>query len=441
MPVTLRPGRSRAARNAVERLGRGNAELVVGGAGGDLGVGAGLDIGIDAEARPARRRPVATATADRVRASSTDSRLNWQQAAGERLGHFVGGLADARKEDRSGGMPAARARAIFADRDDVGAQPLARQRRQHRRVGVGLDRIGDQRVVERGQRLAQHARMADQRRGRIDIDRRADFVGDVVERDLLAVQAAVAEVKMIHAVRTLSARIGTEKFARLRRDRRSPDCRPAADERRTAQPASRRQQRSGQRAELGRFDQLRDRREGERADEQAHREADPAQQRRAVDLAPARPARASAPARLRPPARSRRRCRPACRGTGRAGWPAAAGSASAPARRSAPRPPRRSRTAARSPNITQGGCACSSRLSGERSSPAPERDGQRGEHAGDGRVDPARQHQQPQQAEAGQERPQPAHAELSHRAPSPPVSASAAASATPVRGRRCRRAR
>ncbi len=70
-----------------------------------------------------------------------------------------------------GGIDAGAQRAQqLAARNHVGAQALACQRRQHRGIGIGLDRVGDQRAVrprgDAGQRLAEHASVAvDRRRG------------------------------------------------------------------------------------------------------------------------------------------------------------------------------------------------------------------------------------------------------------------------------------
>ena len=55
------------------------------------------------------------------------------------------------------------------------------------------------------QRLAQHADVPLERRRRIDIDRRADFPGDLVKRHALAMQAAVDQVEMVHGALTLVA--------------------------------------------------------------------------------------------------------------------------------------------------------------------------------------------------------------------------------------------
>ena len=92
--------------------------------------------------------------------------------------------------------------AELAARDDVRAAAEAGQHRQHGRVGIGLHREGDERrvaiMIEPCQRLAEHADMAADGRRRIDIDGRADRVGDRVQRHLLGMHGTVADFEMVH---------------------------------------------------------------------------------------------------------------------------------------------------------------------------------------------------------------------------------------------------
>ena len=74
--LDLEAGKRRGARISVERVADRDAELVLGGTGGDLGVAARGDVGIDPEAHWSVR-PIAMATADSISASASDSRLNW----------------------------------------------------------------------------------------------------------------------------------------------------------------------------------------------------------------------------------------------------------------------------------------------------------------------------------------------------------------------------
>ena len=95
-------------------------------------------------------------------------------------------------------MPAATRAPIFAARDDVRAEPPRGQRRRaRRRIRIGLDRIGDQRITKRRQRRLQtRPGLRLHSRRRIDVDRRADRLGDRGERHPLAPNFTVAAGEM-----------------------------------------------------------------------------------------------------------------------------------------------------------------------------------------------------------------------------------------------------
>ena len=149
-----------------------NAELVLGLAGRDLGVGLGIDVGIDAD-----RNVGGAALAGGDRGEQFELRLGFdvdaEDALLDRERKLARGLADAGEHDlfrRNAG----RARAQqFALGDHVGAGAEPRQRRDHRLVGIGLHRVADQRV-DVGEGAGEHLVVPLERRGRIAIERRAD---------------------------------------------------------------------------------------------------------------------------------------------------------------------------------------------------------------------------------------------------------------------------
>ena len=173
-----------------------NAELGVGGAGRNLAVGAGDDVRIDSKGD---RRVDAERGRHLRHHFRLDDRFQVELAQPdlERIGHFAGGLADARKHDPLGREAGGDGAAELADRHDVGAHPLGGKRRQHRRVGIGLDGKGGQRI-DPADRRAEHPRVALHRCRGIDIDGGADRRGDVGQRHVLAMQRAVAKVEMVH---------------------------------------------------------------------------------------------------------------------------------------------------------------------------------------------------------------------------------------------------
>ena len=117
--------------------------------------------------------------------SGSDSTLISATPASSAKASSRGGLADAGKDDALGRHAGGQGPADLALRDGVGAGAEPRQGAQHREVGVGLHRVGDQRLAELGcaaQGVAEHPEVPLQRGGRIDIDRRADRLGDAPAR-------------------------------------------------------------------------------------------------------------------------------------------------------------------------------------------------------------------------------------------------------------------
>ena len=97
------------ARIDLARTRDRDAELVLGLAGGDLGVRAGIDVGIDAH-----RNPRGLAGLDGEPREQFEFRLGFdvdaEDVGGQRSAQLVLGLADAGEQDLVGGMPAASAR-------------------------------------------------------------------------------------------------------------------------------------------------------------------------------------------------------------------------------------------------------------------------------------------------------------------------------------------
>ncbi len=108
---TLHPEAGQATRMIIGRDGdvEGDAELVVGGAGRDLGVGAGIDVRVDPEGDGRRHAQPGGDSGEHLRLLDRFD-IELAEPALKRLGHFRGGLADAREDDVLGGIPAATAR-------------------------------------------------------------------------------------------------------------------------------------------------------------------------------------------------------------------------------------------------------------------------------------------------------------------------------------------
>ncbi len=173
-----------------------NAEFVLGLAGRDLGMRLRIDIRIDAD-RDSDAAPSARCDLRQQVEFRLGFDVDAQDAGLDRGGQFGGGLADPGKHDllrrNAGGQHALQ----LAGRHHVGAGTESRQRRDHALIGIGLDRVADQRRHV-GKGVGEDAIMALQRRRRIAIERRTDRVGESGDIYRLGVKPAVAIGKMVH---------------------------------------------------------------------------------------------------------------------------------------------------------------------------------------------------------------------------------------------------
>ena len=180
----------------VTRAADGNAEFVLGLSGCDLGVGLGIDVGIDAD----RNIGGATLTGgDR----GEELKLGFgfdvdaENALLDRKREFACGLADTgehgllRRNTRGAGAQQ------LALGDDVGPRAEPGKRRNHRLVGIGFHRVANQRV-DVGEGVDKDLIVSLERRARVAIKGRADGVRQRNQIDGFGVQHAVAIGKMMH---------------------------------------------------------------------------------------------------------------------------------------------------------------------------------------------------------------------------------------------------
>jgi hypothetical protein len=109
-------------------------------------VGLGVDVGIDAQAD---RRLLADRASDGVEAVELGRRFDVeaQDAGFQRQAHFGRGLADAGENDLlADRAPAASTRVAVRRRNDVEAGATAGEHVEDAEVGVGLDRVADERI-------------------------------------------------------------------------------------------------------------------------------------------------------------------------------------------------------------------------------------------------------------------------------------------------------
>ena len=165
-----------------------DAELVAPPAGGDLVVGLGIDVRVDAERD---RRAGAGGAGGRVESLKLGRGLDVElpDPGCEREVHLVPRLA------RPGEHQAIRRDAgpecapQLAARDDVGAGAEPGEGADHREGVVGLDRVADERV---GRSLGKRLVAGDEDRVRVAIGGRAELRRDCGERDSLGVKNAAA---------------------------------------------------------------------------------------------------------------------------------------------------------------------------------------------------------------------------------------------------------
>jgi hypothetical protein len=170
--------------------------LVLGRARGDVGVAAGLHVRIDPEGD---RRALAHLLRHRRQAMQFGHALDveLEDAALEPEAHFLASLGDAGEHDAISRNAGLHSLHQLAARHHVGARAQRGEGGDHAKVRVGFDRIGDQQLLV-GEGFGQHVVMAAQCGVGIDIGRRAKLARDSLQRDILAVQDAIAIAKVIH---------------------------------------------------------------------------------------------------------------------------------------------------------------------------------------------------------------------------------------------------
>ena len=164
----------------LHRLGIGDAELVLGAPGGDLGVGAGIHVRIDAQ-RHAGDAPHAGGDGREHLQLLGALHVDLGDVLGQRQPQFAHGLADAGEHDVFGRDACVAGAAQFALADHVRPGAAGGEQAQHGQVVVGLHRVMDLRIhaVQGGLQLGQPGAHG---AGGIDPGGGAQHPGDTGER-------------------------------------------------------------------------------------------------------------------------------------------------------------------------------------------------------------------------------------------------------------------
>ncbi|MNS67799.1 hypothetical protein D3C72_1010610 [compost metagenome] len=191
-PLDLDVGHGRRLAVDGGRLLDGDAELVLLEAGGDIGVSARIDIRVDPYRDP---RLLAHAASDPVQALQLGFRLQVEaeDLFLQREAHLGLALGDA-GEDHLGRIPPRRQHpGQLPAGDDVKARAQARQQVEQGQVGVGLDRVADQ-MGNVARSLIEGVPVALKSGARVDIQRGAVLVGELLQGKLLGLKLAVGVV-------------------------------------------------------------------------------------------------------------------------------------------------------------------------------------------------------------------------------------------------------
>ncbi len=177
-------------------LGDIHAELVVLQAGGDVGVGLGVHIRVHADGDG---RFTIQFAGDQIEQFQLGGgfHVKAMDVGFQGGGHFIGGLADAGKHDLVRIAAGAQYPFQFAAGDDIKAGAATGQHVQYRQVGVGFHRITDLvRMIAEG--LVEGLEVTFQGGTGIEVQRRAETVGQLFYRQFFGEQLAVAVLEVIH---------------------------------------------------------------------------------------------------------------------------------------------------------------------------------------------------------------------------------------------------
>ena len=192
----LDAGQLGSLRVEAGRIVVGHAELVLGLAGGNFGVGLRIHVRVDAQGDAGRAAEFRRDFAQRFQLGL---RLDVEapNALAQGVGHLVACLAHACKDDAIGGHACSARAAELAFRHHVHAGAQTRQGGNDRLVGVGLDGVADE-GVEPGECLLEHAVMPLESGGAVAIEGGADFVGNARKTHVLRVEDPAAVAEMVH---------------------------------------------------------------------------------------------------------------------------------------------------------------------------------------------------------------------------------------------------
>ena len=115
----------------------------------------------------------------------------------QRVADLFSGFPDSREHDPGRWDPGLQRSVQFAAGDDVRPASLSSHQAENGQIGVGLHRKGND-VRNTAKRPIEGPIVLDQRVVAIDVAGRPDFLGDTLDRDVLAMQLALQVLKIMH---------------------------------------------------------------------------------------------------------------------------------------------------------------------------------------------------------------------------------------------------
>ena len=169
----------------------GDAELVVAQAGRDIGMSAGIDIGVDPQRDRGRK---AEGPGDRIELHQLALGLDIEaaHAGGQGLAHLLAAFANSGEDDLRGIATGGQHPRQFAPRDDVETGTVACEQVKDRQIAVGFDRKTHQSAAPLcGLRELAPGRF--DRRTRIDPGGSAEALGDIGQCHALGMEGVAAQ--------------------------------------------------------------------------------------------------------------------------------------------------------------------------------------------------------------------------------------------------------
>ena len=164
-----------------------DAEFVLAQAGGDVGMGLGEDVGIDAESEAGLELELCGARGEQIELGFA-LHVELENAGFERVVDLRRGFAHAGEDDAIDGFGRCGENALeFAAGDDVKSGAVLSQQLENGQRRIGFYGVADE-VIAAGERVLKQVEALENLIGGVDVERRAVVAGEGLKRDAAAVE-------------------------------------------------------------------------------------------------------------------------------------------------------------------------------------------------------------------------------------------------------------